>query len=140
MLVTFLSHPKMPQVWYDLNIFRGVEVESDMESAVGSSLPLALTQTVTISLDQLREFKAAVAAVPILKAKLAKRTPNNLAKVREFDAAHPEKAAERQRRYNSAHREELNAKRREKRRLAREAVAAAGSPVLAMATTPPPST
>ena len=84
--------------------------------------------TVTITVEQLREFEAAVAEVAVLKAKRAKRVTNKLADVRAFDAAHPEKATERQRRYNNAHREEVNAKRREKRRLAREAGVAAKEP------------
>ena len=128
----------MPQVWYDLNIFRGVEVESDMESAVGSSLPLALTPTVTISLERLRELEAVVATVPVLKAKLAKRS--DIAKLRAHDVAHPELVAERRRKYKEVHRDELNAKRREKRRLAREARLAAKSPGVGEADGTTPST
>ena len=77
--------------------------------------------TVTITVEQLREFEAAVAEVAVLKAKRAKRVTNKLADVRAFDAAHPEIVAERQRKYNISHREELNTKRRERRRLARKA-------------------
>ena len=78
------------------------------------------TTMVAISLEQLREFEAAVAEVAVLKAKRAKRVTNKLEDARTFDVEHPEKAAERRKRYKEAHREELNAKRREKRRLAKE--------------------
>ena len=81
--------------------------------------------TVTITVEQLREFETAVAEVAVLKAKRAKRVTNKLADVRAFDAAHPEIVVERRKRYKETHREELNAKQREKRRLAREARLAA---------------
>ena len=76
---------------------------------------------VLVSAARLRELEAAAAALPVVAAKLAKRTHNNLASLRAHDAANPELAAERRKRYKETHREELNAKQREKRRLAREA-------------------
>ena len=76
---------------------------------------------VLVSAARLRELEAAAAALPVVAAKLAKRTHNNLESLRAYDAAHPEKAAERRHKYKETHREEVNAKRREKRRLAREA-------------------
>ena len=76
---------------------------------------------VLVSAARLRELEAAAAEVLVLKAKRAKRVTNKLADVRTFDTAHPEIVAERRKRYKEAHREELNAKQREKRRLAREA-------------------
>ena len=79
------------------------------------------TTMVAISLEQLRDFEAAVAEAAVLKAKRAKRVTNKLEDARAFDAAHPEIVAERQRKYNISHREELNTKRRERRRLARKA-------------------
>ena len=75
-------------------------------------------EPVTISAARLRELEAAAAALPVVAAKLAKRTHNNLKSLRAYDAAHPEKAAERRKKYNDTHREEVNARRREKRRLA----------------------
>lgn len=76
-------------------------------------------EPVMVSAARLRELEAAAAALPEVTAKLAKRTRNTLGSLRAYDAAHPEKAAERRKKYNEIHREEVNAKRREKRRLAR---------------------
>lgn len=84
--------------------------------------------TVMVTQEQLREFEAAVAEVAVLRAKRAKRVTNKLEDVRAFDAAHPEIVAERRRIYSVVHRDELNAKRRERRRLAREARLAAEPP------------
>lgn len=84
--------------------------------------------TVTITLEQLREFEAAVAEVAVLRAKWAKRVTNKLEVARSFDTEHPGKAAERRKRYKDAHREAVNAKQRERRRLARDDEAT-GEPV-----------
>jgi len=87
------------------------------------------TETVMITVARLRELEAAAAALPVVAAKLAKRTHNDIGKLRAYDAAHPEKAAERRKKYDDAHREEVNAKRREKRRLARLAPGSADAVV-----------
>ena len=56
-----------------------------------------------------------------LKARLAKRMNNNLERLKAFDKAHPEKRAAYAKKYREEHRDEINAKRREKRRAAAEA-------------------
>lgn len=86
---------------------------------------LPATTTVLVDAARLAKLEAMAASVPLLQAKLKKRTHNNLESLAEYNAAHPEKVAERRRKYKEAHREELNAKQREKRRLAREARLAA---------------
>lgn len=59
------------------------------------------------------------AEVADLKARLAKRNNNNLEKLNAYNAAHPEKAAARSKKYKEAHREAYNARRRELYRLKR---------------------
>ena len=76
-------------------------------------------EPVLVSAARLRELEAAAAALPVVAAKLIKRSHNDIAKLRAYDAAHPDKVAERRRKYDETHREEVNARRREKRRLAR---------------------
>lgn len=59
-----------------------------------------------------------------LQARLAKRNHYNIDSLKAYDAAHPEKAAARSKKYKETHREAYNARRRELRRLKREAAAA----------------
>ena len=68
-----------------------------------------------------------------LKARLAKRTHHNIASLREYDIAHPEKRVERARRYKEKNRDAYNARRRELRRLKKEAATG-----VAAASVPPP--
>jgi len=79
---------------------------------------------VVITPERLRELETAAAEVVILREKLNKRNPKNIEKLRAYDAAHPERAAERSKLSKQRHREEYNAKQRERRRLAKEQKAA----------------
>ena len=85
--------------------------------------------TVTISADRLRELELAESQLeiaesqlPIIKEKLKKANhcQNNPERVHAYDKAHPEKVAERQKRYMEKNRDAHNAKRREKYRLKKE--------------------
>ena len=68
------------------------------------------------------------AQVVDLQARLAKRNHNNRERLKAYREANPEKAAESNaasaKRYKEAHREAYNARRRELRRLKREAMEA----------------
>lgn len=93
-----------------------------MSAAAGSTS--AETEMVTIPAARLAELEAAVDS---LRSKLAKRMNNNPERLKAYDKAHPEKIRERSRLYREAHREEYNARRRELRRLKKEAAAANGA-------------
>jgi hypothetical protein len=99
--------------------------------------------TVTITAARLAELEAAEAQLAKVdeqlaktKEKLAKRTHHNLESLKAYDAAHPDKAKERNKQWQSAHRDIINAKRREQRRLKKEAMAASRAQLPADNTTP----
>jgi len=79
-----------------------------------------MSETVTISAARLQELEAAAAAVPILKEKLKKANHSDPARLKAYDKAHPEKAAERSKRCKDKNREAYNARRRELYRLKKE--------------------
>lgn len=54
-----------------------------------------MTDTVTISVERLKELEAAAAALPILKEKLKKANHSDPERAKAYNKAHPEKAAER---------------------------------------------
>lgn len=80
------------------------------------------TELVTIPAARLAELEAQVAA---LSEKLTKRNHSNLERLKAFKEANPEKAAAAStasaKRYKERNREAYNARRRELRRLKREA-------------------
>jgi len=80
-----------------------------------------MSETVTISVARLQELEAAAAAVSTLKERLKKANHCDIDKLKAYDKAHPEKAAERSKRYKERNREAYNARRRELRRLKKEA-------------------
>ena len=77
-----------------------------------------MSDTVTITVERLKELEKYEART---KAKNAK----DAIRVVEFQKAHPEINSERVKRHIEKDRDAYNAKRREKRRLAKEAAAAA---------------
>ena len=80
-----------------------------------------MSETVTISAARLQELEAAAAAVPILKEKLKKANHCDIDKINAYNKAHPEKVLERVKRHIEKDRDAYNARRRERRRLAKEA-------------------
>jgi hypothetical protein len=78
-----------------------------------------MSETVTISVARLQELEAAAAAACTFKDQGLAR----IAKLREKDTQ--DKINNRVRKHYELHRDEINARRREKRRLARAAAAAA---------------
>lgn len=74
---------------------------------------------------RIAELETQVAALTAdnaaLKERLAKRGHHDIDKLNAYNAAHPEKAAARSKKYKEAHREEYNARRRELYRLKRAA-------------------
>jgi hypothetical protein len=72
------------------------------------------------------------ATVADLRARLAKRNHNSLERLQAYNAAHPDAAAARVKRYQERNREAYNARRRELRRLKRSGGAGAGEPPTAV--------
>ena len=78
------------------------------------------TTTVTITAARLAELEALAAFALKVKAQQAA----DLTRLSTYDKAHPDKVSERIKRYKEKNREAYNARRRELRRLKREAAAA----------------
>jgi hypothetical protein len=73
---------------------------------------------VLISLERLRELEAIEASIPArIEQAILEHKKNNLRKLHEKDKNNPENVNLRVKRYAERHREELNLRRREKRRL-----------------------
>jgi hypothetical protein len=89
-----------------------------------------MAETVTITVERLKELEAAAAAVPILREKLKKANHSDPARVNAYNKAHPEKALERVKRHIEKDRDAYNARRRERRRLAKEAAAGLITPAV----------
>jgi hypothetical protein len=79
-------------------------------------------ETVTITVDRLRELELAESQIPIIKEKLKKANHCDIDRINAYNKAHPEKVAERQKRFREKNRDEHNAKRREKYRLKKESL------------------
>jgi hypothetical protein len=77
-----------------------------------------MSDTVTITVERLKELEKYEARI---KAKNAKDT----IRLMEYDKAHPEKVLERTKRYKDKDRDAYNARRRELRKLKKEAAEAA---------------
>ena len=80
-----------------------------------------MSDLVTISAERLKELEAAAAAIPILKEKLKKANHCDIDKINAYNKAHPEKVLERVKRYQEKNRDAYNARRRELRKLKKEA-------------------
>jgi hypothetical protein len=91
--------------------------------------------TVTITAARLAELESAEAQLAKTKEQLAKRTHHNLESLKAYNEAHPERAKERNKQWQIKNREAINAKRREQRRVKREAMAAAVAPLPSVITT-----
>jgi patatin-like phospholipase/acyl hydrolase len=87
--------------------------------------PAVANEMITIPAARLAELEAEITT---LKERLAKRSHYNISNLREYDAAHPEKKRESTKKYKAAHREEINARRRELYRLKKVAAAGGGTP------------
>jgi len=79
-----------------------------------------MSDTVTITVERLKELEKYEARI---KAKNAKDT----IRLMEYDKAHPEKVLERTKRYKDKDRDAYNARRRELRKLKKEAAAEAAA-------------
>lgn len=75
-----------------------------------------MSETVTISAARLQELEA-------LEAKIKAQQAKDLQRLINHDKAHPERVLERAKRYQNKDRDAYNARRRERRRLAKEAAA-----------------
>jgi hypothetical protein len=83
-----------------------------------------MSETVTITVERLKELEKYEAKI---KAKNAKDT----IRLAEYHKTHPEKTLARVNRHIEKDRDAYNAKRRERRRLAKEAAAVAAKPPVA---------
>jgi len=86
-----------------------------------------MSETVTITVERLKELEAAAAELPILKERFKKANHSDITRLNAYNKAHPEKVLERTKRYKDKDRDAYNARRRELRRLKKEAEAAAKS-------------
>jgi len=80
-----------------------------------------MSETVTISAARLQELEAMEAKIKVQQAK-------DLQRLIKHDKAHPERVLERVKRYQNKDRDAYNARRRERRRLAKEAAAPGAAP------------
>ena len=83
-----------------------------------------MSDTVTITVERLKELEAAAAELPILKEKFKKANHSDIARLNAYNKANPEKVLERTKRYKDKDRDAYNARRRELRKLKKEAAAA----------------
>lgn len=79
-----------------------------------------MAETVTITVERLKELEA-------LEAKVKAQQAQDLKRLVAYDKAHPDKVLERAKRYQNKDRDAYNARRREIRRLAKAAAAVPGS-------------
>jgi mevalonate kinase len=86
-----------------------------------------MSETVTITVERLKELEAAAAELPILKERFKKANHSDITRLNAYNKAHPEKVLERTKRYKDKDRDAYNARRRELRRLKKEAEAAAAT-------------
>jgi len=96
-----------------------------------------MSELVQITVERLKELEAAAAAVPILREKLKKANHSDPARVNAYNKAHPEKVLERVKRHIEKDRDAYNARRRERRRLAKEAGSGSGPGLTTPAVNPP---
>ena len=77
---------------------------------------------VPITTDRLKTLEALEASLPdLIQTAILEYKKSNLRRLHEKDKANPENVNKRVKRYAEKHREEINAKRREKRRLQKAA-------------------
>jgi hypothetical protein len=74
-------------------------------------------EMITIPATHLAELEAEIAS---LKERLAKRMNNNITRLQDYIAANPDKKHEAKVKYRDTHRDEINARRRERRRQLKE--------------------
>ena len=77
--------------------------------------------TVTISVERLRELEQAENELIIATEKMKKANHSDIKRLRAYDKSHPEKPRERYNRFISTHREAYNARRRELYKLKKDA-------------------
>lgn len=87
-------------------------------------------QMVEISIERLRRLEQLEASIPqLVEAAIKQYKQEKLKSLHEKDKQNPTAANMRARRYAEKHRDEINARRREKRRMAKETVAEPIGPV-----------
>lgn len=85
------------------------------------------TSMIPIATERLKALEALEASLPdLIQNAILEYKKSNLRRLHEKDKANPENVNKRVKRYAEKHREEINAKRREKRRLQKAAAASAG--------------
>ena len=84
-------------------------------------------EMVTISAARLAELEALVDITAEMKKKLLKFNHSSIERLKKYKETHPDSVRDRSQRYREKDREAYNARRREQRRLKKEADAAAGA-------------
>lgn len=85
---------------------------------VSATLTPTETNVIQISAERLKALEAVEASLPdLIQNAILEYKKSNLRRLHEKDKANPENVNKRVKRYAEKHREEINAKRREKRRL-----------------------
>jgi len=88
----------------------------------------ATTTMIPIATERLKALEALEASLPdLIQNAILEYKKSNLRRLHEKDKANPENVNKRVKRYAEKHREEINAKRREKRRLQKAAASAGHS-------------
>ena len=86
------------------------------------------SEVIQISSERLKALEAIEASIPdLIQNAILEYKKSNLRRLHEKDKANPENVNKRVKRYAEKHREEINAKRREKRRLLKAAAAGASA-------------
>ena len=101
--------------------------ESSMEptTTTATGPTETIESMVEISIERLQALEALEAKLPsMIENAILEYKKSNLRRLHEKDKANPASVNARVKRYAEKHKDEINAKRREKRRLAKEAVAA----------------
>ena len=118
-----------------------VNKNQDHSTNMDASATTTATSMVPITLDRLKALEALEASLPVMiQAAILEYKKSNLRRLHEKDKANPENVNKRVKRYAEKHREEINAKRREKRRLQKAATASgagAGAGAGVQGQTPP---
>lgn len=99
-----------------------VNKNQDHSTNMDASATTTATIMVPITTDRLKTLEALEASLPdLIQTAILEYKKSNLRRLHEKDKANPENVNKRVKRYAEKHREEINAKRREKRRLQKAA-------------------
>ena len=112
---------------------------TNMDASATTIATETATAMIPITTDRLKMLEQLEASLPdLIQNAILEYKKSNLRRLHEKDKANPENVNKRVKRYAEKHREEINAKRREKRRL-QKAAATAGSQTQVVVTSMTPT-